>query len=107
MTIIIEEPVDIDEKKETVPNQYFLNQNYPNPFNPSTVIRYGMKEKAHVTINIYNIQGELVKNLVKGSKAAGTHAVTWNPMDIPAGLYFYKIRVLNKFTDIKKCVFLK
>ncbi len=43
-----------------IPSEFSLFQNYPNPFNPITVIRYGMPERAHVTLTIYNSIGRLV-----------------------------------------------
>ncbi|MBU1598520.1 hypothetical protein KKG61_00165 [bacterium] len=38
-------------------------QNYPNPFNPETWIPFSLKEKARVTIKIYNLTGQLIRTL--------------------------------------------
>ena len=58
-----------------------LDGNYPNPFNPSTTIRYSMKEAGPVSIEIYNIKGQLVRTLVDGVKEAGNHTIVWNGLD--------------------------
>ncbi|OQY38214.1 MAG: hypothetical protein B6226_03960, partial [Candidatus Cloacimonetes bacterium 4572_65] len=37
--------------------------NFPNPFNPETTISFTTKEQGKVQLDIYNIKGQLVKNL--------------------------------------------
>jgi hypothetical protein len=90
-----------------------LAQNYPNPFNPSTTIKYSIKERAHVTLKIYNVAGQLVKTLVneEQSPRAEGFAVRWNSRSnsgnpVSSGVYFYKL-VTKNFTQTKKMVLLK
>jgi flagellar hook assembly protein FlgD len=88
-----------------------LAQNYPNPFNPSTTIKYSVKEKAHVSMKIYNVAGQLVRTLVNSDMNAGAYIETWNGRSnsgdpVSSGIYFYRL-VTKNFSMTKKMVFLK
>jgi hypothetical protein len=88
-----------------------LAQNYPNPFNPITTIGYSIKYKAHVSLKIYNVAGQLVRTLVDSDMNAGAYAETWNGRSnsgnpVSSGVYFYKL-VTKDFAMTKKMVLLK
>lgn len=74
-----------------------LGPNYPNPFNPSTTIRYELAEAGQVTLNVFDVSGRVVAQLVGETQVAGTHAVHWDGTstnsDVPlaSGVYFYRI----------------
>ena len=73
-----------------------LQGNYPNPFNPTTVIKFSLKESSNVSLSIYNIKGQLVKNLVNKELAAGNHQLLWDGKDakgssVSSGIYFYRM----------------
>ncbi|MCL4280363.1 MAG: T9SS type A sorting domain-containing protein, partial [Ignavibacteriaceae bacterium] len=53
-------------------------QNYPNPFNPSTTITYQIPNTSNVILRIYDINGQLVKELLNETQAEGEYHVTWN-----------------------------
>ncbi len=102
---------DTTSEKIGAPTEYTLSQNYPNPFNPTTLIEYRVPESAHITLQIFNIQGQLIKTLVDEQQQANVHNVEWNGTDlngevVPSGVYFYQIQA-NDFTDIKSLVFMK
>lgn len=70
--------------------------NRPNPFNPETIINYTLENPEHVTIKIYNIQGQLIRTLTDTQKSVGTHHVRWNGRHdngevVSAGMYIYHI----------------
>ena len=70
--------------------------NYPNPFNPVTSIRYSLKERGPVTLEIYNLKGQMVRRLENSVKSAGEHSVAWDGKDahgseLGSGVYFYKL----------------
>jgi len=74
---------------------------YPNPFNPSTSIRFAVKEPANVTLQIFNIRGELVRTLIDGEYTRGVHEKRWHGRDntgnqVASGLYFYRLQIGNK-----------
>ena len=89
-----------------LPTVYGLEQNYPNPFNPTTQINYQLPENNHVTLQVYDILGNLVTTLINGEIEAGYHSVTWNASGIASGIYFYILRSGN-FVSTKKLILLK
>lgn len=69
-----------------------LFQNYPNPFNPTTVISFVIGKQGLVILRVYNVLGQLVKELYRGIAEAGiVHQVTLDATHLPSGIYFYSI----------------
>jgi len=107
---------DVETRDETaaIPTEYALLQNYPNPFNPATWITFGIPARAgetEVRLEIFSVDGKLVRSLVKGKLTPGTHRVQWDGRDatgafVPTGIYFYRIRA-NKFTASRKLMLVK
>jgi len=86
-----------------------LFQNYPNPFNKTTSISYSLPKSGTVKIQIYNIKGQLVKNLLNENKQAGYHTVEWNvreKSEMSSGIYFYKLSTKDK-TFVKKIILIR
>ena len=48
-----------------VATNFELSQNYPNPFNPSTKIQFSVPQMEKVKVEVYDIQGSLIKTLVE------------------------------------------
>src|SRR5512140_426652 len=57
-------PADAGGDSGAQPNQFWLAPNYPNPFNPPTNIEYSLGDRAHVTLSVYNVVGQLVQTLI-------------------------------------------
>lgn len=84
---------------QLIPGKFIIAQNYPNPFNPSTIIKYTISQglaNSQTTLRIYNIQGELVNELVNKPLPAGTYLTKWNGENnfresVSSGIYFYEI----------------
>jgi len=101
--------VGVDEDLITLVTK--LNQNYPNPFNPTTTINYSLKENSKISLNIYNIKGQKVKQLVSDYLSVGQHSVVWNGKDdngksVSSGIYFYKLKTGN-YEETKRMVLIK
>lgn len=75
-----------------VPTELELLQNYPNPFNPATTIRYGLPQKSHVTVAVFNALGQHIALLQNGELAAGYHEVKFDGGNLTSGVYFYRIQ---------------
>ncbi len=97
---------DISETDGSVPANYVLEQNYPNPFNPSTTINYSIPQKGFVNLIVYNFIGEEIQSLVNEEKEAGAYRVNFNALNLPSGIYFYKI-IAGSFTETKKMILMK
>jgi len=77
--------------------EVFSASNYPNPFNPETTISYNLPAESFVTLEIYNLKGQLVKRLVSENKPSGAHKAVWNGSDqqgreVASGFYFYRLK---------------
>ena len=96
-----------------VPQKFSLDQNYPNPFNPMTTISYRLPKTAVVTLRIYNLLGQQVRTLVDEVEKPGYYTAQWDGrdeqgMDLPSGVYFYRLRVdRDKFVETKKMLLLR
>ena len=96
----------------TAPIDFAVSQNYPNPFNPSTTINYSLPFESNVKIIVYNLVGEVVKELVNSSQQTGYHSVTFNGVDFSSGIYFYSISASSidgqqNFNTVRKMTLLK
>ncbi len=99
------EPTDVTDKSN-VDLGFNLSQNYPNPFNPSSKIGFSIPKFGKVKLNIYNVLGEIVTELVNKYLDAGYHQYEFNGSNLTTGIYFYKIQS-GSFTDIKKMILIK
>lgn len=90
----------------SLPTNFILKQNYPNPFNPSTTITFGLPEKAHVTIDVFNMLGQRVATLVDGERSAGQHLVSFDASHLPGGTYLYRMRT-GQFSKARQLILLK
>ncbi|MBN1482897.1 T9SS type A sorting domain-containing protein [candidate division KSB1 bacterium] len=94
------------ENKTTLVNNFHLAQNYPNPFNPSTNIEFEILKDSHVKLSVFNILGQPMATLMDQELKSGTHQVTFDAVNFPAGIYYYRIQA-NGFSQVKKMMLLK
>ncbi len=93
----------------TAPDSYVSNEdavavipvsnlrNYPNPFNPSTTIAFESAAPTTAALHIYNMKGQLVRELHKGTIPSGNNSFTWDGTDdsgqnVATGLYLYRLQ---------------
>ena len=93
------------------PNRFSLHQNYPNPFNPVTTITFDLAKSELVSLNVYDVNGYLIKNLVNNEKNPGQYNVNWNGNNtanenVAGGVYFYRIDT-DSYSATKKMILLK
>jgi len=88
------------------PDDYGLGQNYPNPFNPETTIPFSIKEAGRVKINVYNILGQEVAEIMNKELNPGYYSVNFNASRLVSGMYFYRMTVNGK-SFLKKFVLVK
>jgi hypothetical protein len=103
---------------EELPEESVLVGNSPNPFNPETWIEYGIGrgKRERVKVRIYNVLGQLVREMDLGIKEAGwyrvrSRAIYWDGRDnkgqsVPGGIYFCQLIVGEKVMT-RKMVILK
>jgi fibronectin type 3 domain-containing protein len=94
------------------PDTYALYANFPNPFNPSTSIEYALPEAASVSIAIYDILGQKVRELAAHPlQPAGFYQLTWDGLDhrgqgVASGIYFYRLKTPG-FSQTRKMTLVK
>ncbi len=104
----------VSAEEEILFTSYSL-QNFPNPFNPSTIISFTAEDAENAEIEIYNLKGQKVKQLLSNSASqlsAGEYSVIWdgtdeNDQSVSSGIYMYHLKVDGKAIVSKKCLLLK
>ena len=94
-----------DNSEKTLPEGYKLFQNAPNPFNPTTSIAYALPVEAHVRLEVYDVFGQRVAQLVNERKPAGYHQVVFDASRMTSGMYFYRLNTIG--ADGKPLVMMK
>jgi len=87
-------------------NNASLLSNYPNPVSSSTTISFSVPQSQKVSIQIFDMNGRLVKTLANEQMQAGAHQLKWNAKDekgntVNAGIYFLRMNADNH-TETKK-----
>ncbi len=93
------------------PADYTLSLNYPNPFNATTHINFYLAKKSAIKLEIFDIQGRLVKVLLNHSLDMGTHVIPWHGKDasnqpLSSGLYIYRLST-DSFSQSRKMILLR
>jgi len=88
-----------------------LTQNYPNPFNIETKIQFSLAKSSRVSISIYNILGQRIRDIMDKDLPTGTHQISWNGRDdygttVATGIYFYRIEA-DDLVETKKMMLVK
>lgn len=102
----------ITEQSDNTIESLDLNlSNYPNPFNPNTSIRFNLAKDSDIALDVYNVKGQLVKNIHTGFAKKGQQSFMWNGTDtdnksVSSGIYFYRLHE-NGQTHINKMILVK
>ena len=88
-----------------------LGKNYPNPFNPTTTITFTLPAAQLATLDVYDVQGSLVKRLFEGIGTMGENVKSWDGTNtggqaVSSGVYYYRL-ASAKFSQTRKIVLLK
>jgi len=83
------------------PKVFALKQNYPNPFNPATAITFSLDQVSDITLDVFNLKGELVTNVASGTYGTGEHTITFDGSGLASGLYIYKLKAGNRSLENK------
>jgi len=89
-----------------LPARYILEQNYPNPFNPLTYISFSLPEAGNVHLEVFDINGHKIKELISGQRPAGQHQYIFNGEGLASGIYFYRLQV-NNYSSVKRMLMVK
>ena len=87
--------------------EYSLYQNYPNPFNPTTNIGFEILQPGLVEIELIDLSGKKIGNLLNENKSPGKYYITFSSRGLSSGTYFYSLKVNGKLMNVKKMIILK
>jgi rhamnogalacturonan endolyase len=69
---------------------------FPNPFSQAAVIQLEIPESGNVDINIYDVSGRKIESIYNGFLIQGKHNFEWKPLNLPSGIYRYRIVTSDK-----------
>lgn len=103
--------VSVSEEIQATKPSVFLKHNHPNPFNPETTISFFLPENMRVSVEVFNIKGQLIKTLLNDYRSAGDNYVVWNGKDndnreAGSGVYFYRLTTPES-SEVRKMLLLK
>ena len=104
---------DVIEEEISIPSMFDLSQNYPNPWNPTTKIDYQLPVDVRVILEVYNIAGQRVAELVNQDQSAGYYTMSFESSGgRPSGIYIYRLTAIDKstgksFSSVKKMMMVK
>lgn len=65
---------------------------YPNPTAATNQLSYEVKKAGPVTVELLDGRGNTLRTVAQEAKQEkGTHSLTANVADLPAGTYYFKI----------------
>ncbi len=107
--LIKADQTDIDDY--FVPGRFQIGSNYPNPFNRTTRIPFKLEDRTRAIINIYDVNGRLIRTLSKATVAGIADYVDWDGADqqnqrVSSGVYFYRLEG-DKYDTRRKMTLIK
>lgn len=99
--------VSVDEPTPVQVSDFRLLGAAPNPFNPSTTVEYELARAGDVSLSLFNLQGQEVRSLGAGPRAAGTHQMLVDGQNLSSGLYLIRLFVDGEARDAMKVMLVK
>ncbi|HOX86925.1 MAG TPA: T9SS type A sorting domain-containing protein [bacterium] len=99
----------------SLPEEFKLYPNFPNPFNAGTTFSYDVpntfNDPIAVRLEIYDLQGRMIRMLINGAIQPGQHRVVWDGADsggqpVSSGIYFYRLQA-GDFVQTNRMIMLK
>jgi len=97
---------ELNNDNITIVSDFILEKAYPNPFNPAINIPFSLSRVSQVSINIYDINGIKIAEVVNGLYSAGYNNIVWNAEGFSSGNYFIVAR-FEKEVYKQKVILLK
>ena len=91
----------LDVNLSEIPLDLSIGNAYPNPFNPRVKFDYSLPFESEVEVLVYNINGQMISELVDASMQSGKYSIEWNAGDYSSGVYFVHFNINNMNTTQK------
>ncbi len=94
-----------------LPTHAFIDRLYPNPFNSAIQIQYTIPFGEHITIEIYNLAGQMLTTLADEYIESGKYSVVWSGLDsnlrsVGSGLYFVRLQT-SSGSSVRKMILVR
>jgi FlgD Ig-like domain len=102
-------PTGVTSVPQGVPAVTFMRSAGPNPFHEATVIAYGLRQRSHVKVTIFDVAGQRVRTLVDDEVAAGPGTARWNGRDnsghvVASGFYVARMEADGRKFNVPLCL---
>ncbi len=93
-------------KNQNSEDKLKVKGNFPNPVQEKTKFVFTIKKSMKVEVNVYDLLGNKVKNVLKDNLDQGEHKVDYNAGNLKPGIYFYSIKagnlkIINRFNKVR------
>ncbi|MCX6601606.1 MAG: choice-of-anchor D domain-containing protein [bacterium] len=99
-------PGSADDQPDALPVAFRVSQNYPNPFNAATRISFDLPHVTRVAVQVYDVQGRLVREMAARALEAGRHSLVFDGSGLSSGVYLYRV-VSPEWSGTGKMMLLK
>ncbi|NCS90119.1 MAG: T9SS type A sorting domain-containing protein [Ignavibacteria bacterium] len=82
----------VDDFSENESLTFKLNSVYPNPFNPTTTISFSLPQSSQVSIQLFDVNGRLVKDISQQIFSSGKHDVQVDASHLGSGTYWLLVK---------------
>jgi hypothetical protein len=100
---IIRNVVMGSESAAFIANRFQLYDCVPNPVKGLVQFKYRVNTNIHVSLALYNMQGETIAKIVNKVHQAGQHFAEYDLSSLPAGIYVYLLKA-GGFQQEKKLI---
>jgi len=94
-------------ESSTLPHRYEITELYPNPFNPTLTAVIALPEAASLTVQVYNINGQMIDEIANTNYSAGYQKLVWDGSKFSSGVYFISVSIPDRFSQVRKVVLVK
>ena len=92
--------------ENAAPSNFTMSQNYPNPFNPVTTIGFTLVAEAEIELAVFDLSGRKIQTIFTGQTSPGEYSAEFDANNLPAGIYFYRLK-MDSDSMTKKMLLLK
>ena len=91
--VLAGDAVDAPDVAAAATDRLRLTRAAPNPFRAAVEIGFTLPQGGTVDVDVYDVAGRRIATaLRKASRPAGENTVRWDAADVPAGVYFVRVR---------------
>ena len=106
MRVVREEGISQPAENGIIPGEYSLGEPYPNPFNNEVTIAYNIPQPTRVSIQIHDLAGRQIMELVNKYHEAGSFSTVWDGDTATSGLYIVTMKS-SGFQAVRKVILVR